>query len=530
MLRFAGLDERDVRRVRLEERPLGAVDLDDWSGIVLGGGPFNVSDPPETEVGRRSTAWRPSCATSPSASSRRTSRSSAPATASARSAPSAAASSTGRTASRSAPSRIRLTDAGPRRPAARRRCRTTFDAFLGHKEAVSRLPDGAVLLASSAACPVQAFRLGRNVYATQFHPELDVEALLRADRGLPPPRLLRPRPSSRRCCSGPGPAWSPSRRGCSPGSSSSTPADPGFTGGVTRVASRGGIQQRRHGCSTTVTFLRRSPQTRLPLIGGLAAVMLAATACGGSSDAAAGSRTGDRDVPRRHPRRPASSRSPPRAPTGRSPSTRTAAATSPATTSRSPQAVADELGVEVKFEETQWDAIFAGLDAGRFDVIANQVSINPEREADYDFSKPYTVSPGVIVVNEDDDSISSFDDLEGKTTAQSLTSNWYELAEDSGANVEAVEGWAQAVDAAQAGPRRRHRQRRADLPRLREHRGRHRPGDRRRRPTTRPTTPSRSARAATRWSRPSTRRSRTLRADGTLAEISEKYFGEDVSR
>lgn len=109
------------------------------------------------------------------------------------------------------------------------------------------------------------------------------------------------------------------------------------------------------------------------------------------------------------------------------------------------QAVADELGLDVRFQETQWDAIFAGLDAGRFDVIANQVSINPEREAKYLFSEPYTVSSGVIVVLEDDDSITSFDDLAGKTTAQSLTSNWYELATASGAQVEAVEGWAQAV-------------------------------------------------------------------------------------
>ena len=52
-----------------------------------------------------------------------------------------------------------------------------FTAYLGHKEAVSRLPAGAVLLASSQTCPVHAFRLGRNVYATQFHPELDAVAL-----------------------------------------------------------------------------------------------------------------------------------------------------------------------------------------------------------------------------------------------------------------------------------------------------------------------------------------------------------------
>ena len=115
------------------------------------------------------------------------------------------------------------------------------------------------------------------------------------------------------------------------------------------------------------------------------------------------------------------------------------------------EAVADKLGLEIRFQETQWDAIFAGLDAGRFDVIANQVSINPEREEKYLFSEPYTVSPGVIVVTEDDDSIAGFEDLAGKTTAQSLTSNWYELATDSGANVEPVEGWAQAVSLLQQG-------------------------------------------------------------------------------
>ena len=53
----------------------------------------------------------------------------------------------------------------------------TFDAFVGHKEAVSTLPDDVVTLASSIACPVQAFRVGSNAYATQFHPELDAAGL-----------------------------------------------------------------------------------------------------------------------------------------------------------------------------------------------------------------------------------------------------------------------------------------------------------------------------------------------------------------
>ncbi|MCY7324984.1 MAG: amino acid ABC transporter substrate-binding protein [Microbacteriaceae bacterium] len=109
-------------------------------------------------------------------------------------------------------------------------------------------------------------------------------------------------------------------------------------------------------------------------------------------------------------------------------------------------AVAEKLGVEVTFEETQWDAIFAGLQSGRFDIIANQVSINDEREAAYTMSQPYTVSPGVLIVAESNTEIASFDDLSGFSSAQSLTSNWYEVAVGYGATVEAVEGWAQAAE------------------------------------------------------------------------------------
>ena len=109
------------------------------------------------------------------------------------------------------------------------------------------------------------------------------------------------------------------------------------------------------------------------------------------------------------------------------------------------RAVGEKLGVDVKFEETQWDAIFAGLQAGRFDTIANQVTITPDRTKTYTFSQPYTVSNGVLVVRADDTSIASFEDLDGKTSAQSLTSVWYDLAKEHGATVEAVEGWAQAV-------------------------------------------------------------------------------------
>jgi cystine transport system substrate-binding protein len=192
------------------------------------------------------------------------------------------------------------------------------------------------------------------------------------------------------------------------------------------------------------------------------------------------------------------------------------------------EAVAERLGLEIKFRETQWDAIFAGLDAGRFDTIANQVSITPEREEKYVFSQPYTVSRGVIVVREGDDSISSFEDLDGKVTAQSLTSNWRVLAEESGAQIEAVEGWAQAVSLLE--------QDRVDatindsltyLDYVKEH----------------PDAPITVAAETEETSQSAfvvtpEREALTeaidaaldeLRAEGVLTELSEKYFGEDVS-
>jgi His/Glu/Gln/Arg/opine family amino acid ABC transporter permease subunit len=109
------------------------------------------------------------------------------------------------------------------------------------------------------------------------------------------------------------------------------------------------------------------------------------------------------------------------------------------------KAVGDKLGVKVEFVETPWDSMFAALEANRFDVVANQVTINPERQAKYDLSQPYTVGEGVIVTRADDDSIKSLADLKGKTAAENATSNWSEVARKAGANVESVEGFTQAI-------------------------------------------------------------------------------------
>ena len=110
------------------------------------------------------------------------------------------------------------------------------------------------------------------------------------------------------------------------------------------------------------------------------------------------------------------------------------------------RAVAEEAGWRLEFVQSQFDALFGALDAGRIDVIANQITINPEREARYAFSEPYAYSRGVIVAAAGSTDIRGLDDLEGKVTAQSATSNWSEVAREAGARVENVEQFAQAAD------------------------------------------------------------------------------------
>ncbi|WP_082702991.1 ABC transporter permease subunit [Mycobacterium sp. IS-1496] len=109
------------------------------------------------------------------------------------------------------------------------------------------------------------------------------------------------------------------------------------------------------------------------------------------------------------------------------------------------RAVAERIGVTVEFVETPWDSMFAALEAGRFDVVANEVTINAERQAKYDLSQPYSVGEGVIVTRADDDSITTLDHLAGKVAAENATSNWSEVARKAGARVEAVEGFTQAI-------------------------------------------------------------------------------------
>ena len=110
------------------------------------------------------------------------------------------------------------------------------------------------------------------------------------------------------------------------------------------------------------------------------------------------------------------------------------------------RAIAAKLGVKADFIEGKWDGLIAGIDANRYDLVINQVSITPERQAKYDFSAPYIVSKAVVLVRNDDDSIKGFADLKGKKAAQSLTSNFGKLAASNGAELVATDGFNQSVE------------------------------------------------------------------------------------
>ncbi|WP_432534130.1 transporter substrate-binding domain-containing protein [Kineococcus arenarius] len=192
------------------------------------------------------------------------------------------------------------------------------------------------------------------------------------------------------------------------------------------------------------------------------------------------------------------------------------------------EAVGEELGREVEFSENAWNALIAGMEAGRYEAVANQVSITPERQARYAFSTPYTVSTGVVVTRADDTSVTSLADVAGKTSAQSATSNWAQTATEAGAQVEAVEGIAQAVTLLKQG--------RVDVTindELAVLRYMNTTGDDAIKIAAE--TPDTTEQAFlfpaedTELAQQVSDALEALRADGTLADISQKWFGEDVS-
>ncbi|MBD0381430.1 amino acid ABC transporter substrate-binding protein [Paenibacillus sedimenti] len=110
------------------------------------------------------------------------------------------------------------------------------------------------------------------------------------------------------------------------------------------------------------------------------------------------------------------------------------------------QEVSKRINRTPRFIETKWDGMIAGLDAKRYDMVANEVAIRPDRLEKYDMSDPYIVSRAVLVVQANNTDIKTLDDLKGKKVGQSLESNYRKIAEEHGAAITAVEGFNQAID------------------------------------------------------------------------------------
>lgn len=100
--------------------------------------------------------------------------------------------------------------------------------------------------------------------------------------------------------------------------------------------------------------------------------------------------------------------------------------------------VAAKLGVEIEFVECPWESIFAGIDAGRYDIAANGVEITEERAEKYAFSTPYGYIRTALVVHKDNEDIKAFEDLAGKSTVNSIASTYMTLAESYGATATGV--------------------------------------------------------------------------------------------
>lgn len=109
------------------------------------------------------------------------------------------------------------------------------------------------------------------------------------------------------------------------------------------------------------------------------------------------------------------------------------------------KAIADKLGVTATFAETEWDGIFAGLDAGRYDIAANGVEVTDERAEKYNFTTPYGYIRTALIVRGDNDDITSFEDLAGKHTANSIASTYMTLAESYGATAVGVDTLDQTI-------------------------------------------------------------------------------------
>ena len=194
------------------------------------------------------------------------------------------------------------------------------------------------------------------------------------------------------------------------------------------------------------------------------------------------------------------------------------------------RAIAEKLGVEPEYVESDWDSLFAGLDAGRFDMVCNGVEVTDERALTYDFTTPYGYIHTALAVRKDNDEIKTFEDLKGKTTANSLASTYMELAESYGATVQGIDTLEETIQLLAAG--RIDATLNADVS-FYDYLNVHPDADFKIVAQTEDAShvaiPLRKGNNSATLLEAVNNAIDELRADGTLKELGEKYFGQDIS-
>ena len=194
------------------------------------------------------------------------------------------------------------------------------------------------------------------------------------------------------------------------------------------------------------------------------------------------------------------------------------------------RAIAEKLGVEPEYVESDWDSLFAGLDAGRFDMVCNGVEVTDERALTYDFTTPYGYIHTALAVRKDNDEIKTFEDLKGKTTANSLASTYMELAESYGATVQGIDTLEETIQLLAAG--RIDATLNADVSFyyfLNVHPDADFKIVAQTEDASHVAIPLRKGDNSATLLEAVNNAIDELRADGTLKELSEKYFGQDIS-